>query len=93
MAELRGQIDAIDVELMALLAERQGHVDRAVVLKRAEGLSAAAPGRVAEVLEKVAARAEGCGVDRDIAVAVWRAMIAGFITREQRVLGSEGTDA
>ena len=93
MAELRAQIDAIDGARLALLAERQGHVDRAAELKRAEGISAAAPGRVAEVLARVRERAAAAGMDADIAQAMWRVMIAGFIAREERVLGKDGTDA
>lgn len=93
MADLRVQIDDIDAALLALLAERQAHVDRAVALKRAEGISAAAPGRVAEVLDRTRARAASAGVDPDIAVAMWREMIAGFIAREERDLGSSGSDA
>ena len=32
MADLRVQIDAIDADLIALLAERSGYIDRAVAL-------------------------------------------------------------
>ncbi|MGR3453457.1 chorismate mutase [Pseudooceanicola sp.] len=93
MAELRAQIDALDGALLALLAERQAHVDRAAVLKRSEGISAAAPGRVAEVLARVRARADAAGLDPGIAEAMWRVMIEGFIAREEQVLGKDGTDA
>ncbi|WP_375691940.1 chorismate mutase [Pseudooceanicola sp. LIPI14-2-Ac024] len=92
MADLRGQIDAIDGELLSLLAERQRHVDRAVVLKQAEGIGAAAPGRVAEVLAKVRGRALDSGLDPAIAGAIWQVMIEGFIAREERILGKDGTD-
>lgn len=93
MAALRAQIDALDGELLALLAERQAHVDRAAELKPAEGISAAAPGRVAEVLAWVRERAAAAGMDPGIAEAMWRVMIEGFIAREEQTLGKDGTDA
>jgi len=92
MAALRAQIDEIDGALLALLAERQRHVDRATVLKRAEGIAAAAPGRVAAVLAGVRDRAAAAGLDPHLAEAIWRVMIEGFIAREERVLGSGGRD-
>jgi len=40
MATLRAQIDSIDVELIALLVTRSRYIDRAVDLKKIEGLPA-----------------------------------------------------
>jgi len=40
MAQLRAQIDQIDKELVALLALRAKHIDRAIELKPGEGLPA-----------------------------------------------------
>ena len=42
VALARAQIDAIDGELLALLAERSAHVDRVTVLKGQVGVAAAA---------------------------------------------------
>ncbi|MGR3322125.1 MAG: chorismate mutase [Pseudooceanicola sp.] len=89
---LRAQIDEIDGALLALLAERQAHVDRVTVVKAREGVSAAAPGRFAAVIENVRRRAGAAGMEPDIAEAMWRAMIVGFIAREERVLGKDGMD-
>ena len=36
MAELRTQIDAIDAELVHLLSDRSGYIDRAIDLKQIE---------------------------------------------------------
>lgn len=92
MAELRACIDAVDGELMALLAERLRYVDRAPALKAREGLSAAAPSRVQAVLDGVRARAEAMGVDPAQAETLWRIMIETMIAREEQVIGKEGRD-
>lgn len=82
MADLRGLIDRIDADLVALLARRQACIDRAAVLKRAEGLPARIPERVAEVLASVRAAAEAHGLDPALAEALWREMIERAIARE-----------
>ncbi|MGB7240628.1 MAG: chorismate mutase, partial [Sulfitobacter sp.] len=50
MAELRKEIDAIDEAFIDLLALRVTYIDRAVDLKRIEGLPARTVDRVTEVL-------------------------------------------
>lgn len=92
MAAVRAGIDAIDAELIALLAERQAHVDRAIRLKPAEGIAAAAPKRAAAVIENARSRAERAGLDPALAETLWRAMVEAFIAREERVLGQAGDD-
>lgn len=92
MDELRGAIDEVDLALMQLLAERMRYVDVAPVLKAREGLSAAAPGRVADVLNKVRGHALSAGFDPEVAAQMWQVMIDAMIAREERVLGKKGTD-
>ena len=87
MARLRDQIDAIDVELITLLATRSGYIDRAVDLKKIENLPARTTDRVAEVLDKVAATASANGLDPDLARALWSELIEWSIQREIRELG------
>jgi len=89
MTDLRALIDRLDAELVALLAQRQACIDRAITLKRAQGLPARIPARVTEVLEKVRATAEAEGLDPILADALWRQMIDWAIAREARVLGDE----
>lgn len=88
MAELRVQIDAIDIELITLLANRSGYIDRAVDLKKIEGLPARTTDRVAEVLNKVSATATQNGLDPDLARTLWGELIEWSIQREIRELGS-----
>ena len=88
MAELRVQIDAIDIELITLLANRSGYIDRAVDLKKIEGLPARTTDRVAEVLNKVSATATQNGLDPDLARKLWSELIEWSIQREIRELGS-----
>ena len=88
MAELRGQIDAKDVELIALLVTRSRYIDRAVDLKRVEGLPARTTDRVEEVLDNVRATATEFGLDPDLAQSLWSALIDWSIQREIRELGA-----
>ena len=89
MTELRVQIDAIDVELIALLMKRSSYIDRAVDLKRIEGLPARTTGRVAEVLDNVATKAMSEGLDPRLAKKLWSELIEWSIQREIVDLGDE----
>lgn len=93
MAELRRGIDAIDAELMDLLAERWRHTEQAPRLKAIEGIAARAPGRVQAVLDHVRDGAETRGVDGEMVAAMWRIMIETVIAREEAVIGKDGIDA
>lgn len=88
MAELRVQIDAIDTELITLLAMRSRYIDRAVDLKRTEGLPARTVDRVAEVLDKVSATASDKGLDPDLARKLWAELIEWSIQQEIKELGA-----
>lgn len=87
MADLRQQIDAIDDQLIDLLVTRSGYIDRAVDLKKIEGLPARTTDRVAEVLNKVSATASDKGLDPDLARTLWRHLIEWSIQREIKHLG------
>ncbi|SDY60675.1 chorismate mutase [Jannaschia faecimaris] len=92
LADCRAGIDAIDGELMILLAERQAHVAQVVGIKAREGVAAAAPTRAAAVIERTRQLALDVGVDADLAEALWQTMIDHFITKEEAVLGKGGSD-
>ncbi|SEM77884.1 chorismate mutase [Palleronia pelagia] len=84
MAELRTQIDALDAELIALLAERATYIDRAIALKPGEGIRARAEDRVAEVVANVRALAQARDLDPDLAERLWSELIEWSIARERR---------
>lgn len=86
MAELRIQIDAIDVELISLLADRTRYIDRAVDLKKREGLPARTVDRVAEVLDRVAETARVQRFDPTLARTLWAELIEWSIQRETKTL-------
>ena len=87
MTDLRAQIDAIDVALIGLLVTRSRYIDRAVDLKKIEGLPARTTDRVAEVLDKVSSTAFEQGLDPNLARKLWAELIEWSIQREVRELG------
>lgn len=86
LAELRREIDALDAELVSVLAKRQRCVERVIEIKRAQDLPARLPDRIDEVLKRVSKLAAAQKLEPDLAVAVWREMIEQFIAFEERVL-------
>ncbi|WP_300012138.1 chorismate mutase [uncultured Roseobacter sp.] len=88
MQDLRVEIDAIDADLIDLLAERSRYIDRAVVLKEAEGLPARITDRVEEVVSNVATRACAQGLDPVLVENIWRGLIEWSIDREAEHLGA-----
>ena len=82
MATLRVQIDGLDAELVRLLVERMGYIDRAITLKRDAGIPARVETRVAQVIAHVRHAAQEAGLDPDLVEAVWRQIIEWSIARE-----------
>ena len=89
MAELRLQIDAVDRELVALLIERAGYIDREAEIKPGVGLPARIEARVEEVVANVRAAATRGGLEPDLAERLWRQLIEWSIAREEKVLGPD----
>jgi isochorismate pyruvate lyase len=81
MAELREAIDALDARLVALLALRQGYMDRAAVLKTERG-QVRDEARIEEVVANVLAEAKKAGLSPAIAEPVWRLLIERSIAHE-----------
>lgn len=79
--EVRGQIDSIDQEIVALLARRGEFVTQAAAFKKTT-TDVRAPARVEQVIEKVRSIAEETGASPDVVESVYRAMIAAFIEQE-----------
>jgi isochorismate pyruvate lyase len=86
---LRARIDAIDEQLVALIAERMSIVDEVVTVKHAHGLPARLDGRVEEVVARVRARAERLGAPPALAEVVWRTMIEWVIAYEHERLPAD----
>jgi len=83
LAEVRENIDMIDRQIVALLAQRGRFVKDAARFKR-DAYQVSAPQRQQEVLDKVRALAEKEGAYPEVVEAAFRALIAGFIAREQQ---------
>ncbi|MGJ7526308.1 chorismate mutase [Variovorax sp. GB1P17] len=83
LAEVRENIDALDRKIVALLAERGRYVKDAARFKR-DAFQVSAPQRQQEVIDKVCALAEKEGAYPEVVEAAYRALIAGFIAREQQ---------
>jgi len=86
MTVLRRQIDALDADLVQLLAIRAGYIDRAIALKQGNNWPARIPERVEEVVENVCDRAKTEGLDPELAETLWRQLIDWSIAREARVI-------
>jgi len=86
MDEIRAAIDEIDREMVDLLAERAGYIDRAWRLKQPISEEALVQWRVEDVLEKVKARAAERGVSPELTEGLWRQMMDWFIQYESRHL-------
>ncbi len=89
MAELRAEIDRIDLALIRLFAERACYIDRAAQIKATVGLPARIETRVEQVVANVRAHAEAEGVPPDLAEKLWRKMIEWSIAREEASLGKD----
>ena len=87
MDELRAVIDALDAELVALLARRAACIDRAAQIKHGAGLPARIGPRVAEVIGNVRAHAAGAGLDPALVQGLWEQLIEWSIAREEVQLG------
>ncbi|QNN47497.1 chorismate mutase [Thermomonas brevis] len=79
--DVRSNIDRIDRQIVALLAERGGYVKQAAKFKKSTD-DVRAPQRVEQVISKVVALAGELSANTDITEQVYRAMISGFINAE-----------
>jgi isochorismate pyruvate lyase len=83
LAAVRDGIDAIDQEIVRLLATRAKLV-RAAAVHKTDEYAVRAPERVEQVVARVRRLAADAGLDPDVAEATWRAMIDRFIALELR---------
>jgi len=87
LGELRTRIDAIDAQVVALLAERARCVRDATRFKR-DAFQVAAPARQAAVFARVRALAAERAAEfpplPDVVEAAYRVLVAGFVAGEAR---------
>ena len=81
--EVRDGIDAIDRQIVGLLAERSGYIEQAARLKHSAD-EIEIPARVEEVVNNVRGLATDYGMSPDIAEDVYRVMVARFIEFEMQ---------
>ncbi|MEV4281414.1 chorismate mutase [Actinoplanes xinjiangensis] len=81
LEDVRRAIDAVDVQVVGLLAERERLVRRAASFKKDEQ-GVRAPARVEQVIEKVRALAGERNASPEVVERVYRAMITAFIELE-----------
>jgi isochorismate pyruvate lyase len=86
LANLRQQIDALDGDLITLLAKRQQLVGQVLIIKKQHKLPGRIQTRVEEVIENAAARAVKIGMNPDLARTIWAAMVEWFVLHEEKEL-------
>lgn len=89
MEDLRAMIDALDAQIVGLMAQRAGYIDRAAEIKTDIGLPARIDTRVEEVVRNVRVRAMAEGLDPALIETLWRILIDWSIAREEEVLGPD----
>lgn len=85
MDEVRAAIDALDAQLMPLIAARAHCIAEAARIKGDPEI-ALVPWRVEQVAAHARELAAGNDIDPDLAEAVWRAMMGEFIAHERRLM-------
>jgi isochorismate pyruvate lyase len=83
LAQLRAGIDAIDEQIVRLIAQRAGFVRRAAAFKK-DADAVRAPDRYARMMARIGALAQANGVDADLVVATYKTLVDGFIAAELR---------
>ena len=81
LEQVRENIDRLDSQIVALLAERGSFVSQAARFKK-DSDSVKAPQRVEQVINKVRELSHTLGANPDVTEQVYRAMISAFIQQE-----------
>lgn len=85
----RRRIDALDDQIIDLLAERLGIIDEVAELKAARDIPAVLEDRVSEVLDRVAARATDKGIDPELTRRLYAVLVAWCCEREEAFIQSK----
>jgi isochorismate pyruvate lyase len=81
--EIRAGMDAIDREIISLIARRVAYV-RAAALFKTNSANVAAPERVAAVLKTRRQWAEAAGLSGDVIEALYRDLVAYSVSEEHK---------
>jgi chorismate mutase len=85
LAEVRGNIDRIDRQILALIAERGSFVHEAARFK-ADPDAVEDPRRVEQIIARIRGLAEAKQLSPEVAEATYRAMIGAFTAEERRIV-------
>ncbi|MFC4812927.1 chorismate mutase [Paenibacillus sp. GCM10023250] len=85
LAELRANIDEIDRQIIALLADRFKFTEEVGVYKERHALNAQDPEREAQQFRKLAAYAEQCGLNPAYAESIYRHIMDLVIARHMEL--------
>lgn len=84
MSDIRKEIDRLDESLIRTLAERQRWVEKAIVVKKRDGLPARDDARFRQVVDHVRVLARAHNVDPALVETMWTEMVEWFIAYEER---------
>jgi len=90
LEELRARLNAVDHELVTLIATRQALSAEVAEAKRSAGIATRDFQREREVLLNARAAAESLGVPPDLAESVLRLLIRGSLTTQERLRVAAG---
>jgi isochorismate pyruvate lyase len=83
MSDIRKEIDSIDESLIRLLAERQRWVEKAIQVKKRDGLPARDPKRIMQLIDRVRVLARAHKLDPALAETIWTEMVEWFVAYEE----------
>ena len=83
---LRQEIDALDDELVKLIAQRFAIVDRVIEIKRGANVPASIPERIEQVVHNAIEKSKASGVPEISIERIWRLLIAETIAYEESQL-------
>lgn len=84
MADVRAGVDALDRELVGLIAQRARYMEAAARIKPSRDV-VRDEWRINDVLEKVGAASDLAGLSREISQPVWRELVERSIAYEFKV--------
>lgn len=86
----RGELNAVDAEIVRLLGRRYAICRAVAVFKREHGIPMMQPGRVAEVKERCAQLAREHGIDPDFARQLYGLIIDEACRMEDEIIDDPG---